>query len=127
MTSPEHAVQRAREEAAAMRARGLYPPAPEPPASPADPARSSEALLEWALIEPDLGEVRSTRRIGAAVDALKRALLRLLAQYHVSLLGEQTRFNFHAALHVRRLEREVEELKARIVELERRSPGPPAP
>jgi hypothetical protein len=71
-------------------------------------------LFEWALIEPDVREVRSTRRLGAPITALKRGLLRLLLQYHTSLLAEQTRFNVNLLMHVKRLEDRVEELERRL-------------
>jgi hypothetical protein len=114
MTDPERALQQARESAAAMRARGAYRGAP--PSVEIQPPESitTVKLFEWALIEPDVREVRSTRRLGAPITALKRGLLRLLLQYHTSLLAEQTRFNVNLLMHVKRLEDRVEELERRL-------------
>jgi hypothetical protein len=123
MTEPERALERARAAAASMRAEGAYPDE-QSAAQRRPPATiTSDRLLEWALIEPDLRDVRSTRRLGAPVTALKRGLLRLLGQYHAELIAEQTRVNVSLVLYVR-------ELEARVAELERelgREPGPPSP
>jgi hypothetical protein len=111
MTAPEDALAQARAAAAAMRERGAYADAAE--AIQWEPAEASlEKLFEWALIDPDLGEVRSTRRWGAPVTALKRLLLRLLLQYHASLIAEQTRFNVGLLVHLRRLEERIDALEA---------------
>ena len=111
MTDPGDALSRAREEAASMRAAGAYSDAP--PAIELEPSDSitTAKLYEWALIEPDLREVRSTRRFGAPMTALKHGLLRLLQQYHASLIAEQTRFNVNLLVHVRRLEERIEALE----------------
>jgi hypothetical protein len=112
MTEPERALEQARAAAASMRAGGAY--GDEEPGSAAlepGPTGGVERLLEWALIEPDEREVRSTRRLGAPVTWLKRGLLRLLAQYHAQLLADQTRFNVHLLGHLRALERRVQELE----------------
>ena len=114
MTTPEEAVARAREAAARMRDRGAYDePDASPQLGPAD-ALTPGKLFEWALIEPDLRNVRSTRRLGAPVTALKRALLRLLGQYHAELIAEQARFNVNAAAYICRLEERVAELEAEL-------------
>lgn len=111
MTAPEQAVQQARAAAAQMRASGAY--AEEHSVAPeAEPGL--EGLFEWARIEPDLEDVRSTRRFGAPITALKRGLLRLLQQYHAQLLADQTRFNVHVLGHLRRLENRIEELERRL-------------
>jgi len=68
-------------------------------------------LFEWAVIEPDLEEVRSTRRFGAPMTAFKRLLLRLLAQYHAELLAQQTRFNVNLVAQLRVLEQRIEALE----------------
>lgn len=110
MTDPESTLAQARAAAASMRAGGAY----------ADDTRGTEpeavgaridSLLEWALIEPDLDEVRSTRRFGAPVTLVKRALLRMLAQYHAQLIADQTRVNVHLLGHLRRLQHRIEELE----------------
>ena len=112
MTDPEHAVKQARAAAAAMRAQGAYEE--DRPEAADEDATSLENLFEWAMIDPDLREVRSTRRLGAPVTLLKRGLVRLLQQYHAELISQQTRFNVHVLGHVRRLETRIDELE-RIV------------
>lgn len=116
MTDPEHALERARESAAQMRAQGAYGEqlAASPPGRSATQLRAQ--LLEWALIEPDVGEVRSTRRFGAPVTLLKRGLLRILRQYHAELIAEQTRFNVNVVTYIQRLEARVQELEDRLEE-----------
>jgi hypothetical protein len=113
VTDPEHALDRARAAVTEMRAAGAYPPEEaraeiDPPGMPV-----SAQLLEWAVIDPDLRNVRSTRRLGAPITALKRGLLRLLAQYHVQLIAEQSRFNINLLRYVRQLEERVAELEGR--------------
>jgi hypothetical protein len=111
VTDPEEAIARARREAASMRDTGAYDDAPASVAAEPSDSITTAKLYEWALIEPDLREVRSTRRFGAPVTAFKRALLRLLQQYHASLIAEQTRFNVNLLVHVRRLEERIEALE----------------
>jgi len=118
---PEEALAAAREAAARARARGGYPDdlarfqveAPERP--------GIEQLLEWAVIEPDLDQLYSNRRLGAPITALKRALARGMAQYNLQVLAQQTRFNVHLAM-------EVAQLADRVTRLEERAGGahPPA-
>lgn len=110
MTDPDHAVEEARAAAATMRARGAYGEGQDSP-SGAVTATTLENLFEWAMIDPDLREVRSTRRLGAPVTLLKLGLVRLLNQYHAELIAQQTRFNVHVLGHVRRLETRIEELE----------------
>jgi hypothetical protein len=114
MTDPEHALEHARAAAASMRAGGAY----EDDTARHDPdaaqAITIDKLAQWALIEPDLSEVRSTRRFGAPVTSLKRALLRLLAQYHAEVLSQQTRFNVYVVGELRSLEQRVERLEQRL-------------
>jgi hypothetical protein len=111
MTEPEQAVERARAAAAAMRERGAYTDA----TAPAQETVTTPAkLLEWALIEPDLRDVRSTRRLGAPVTALKRLLVRLLEQYHAELNAQQTRFNVAVLGQLRELEERIEELERKL-------------
>jgi hypothetical protein len=111
MTEPEAAIERAREAAASMRAAGAYRDAPSAVEREPSDSITTAKLYEWALIEPDLREVRSTRRFGAPMTAFKRGLLRLLQQYHASLIAEQTRFNVNLLVHVRRLEERIEALE----------------
>lgn len=123
MTTPEQALEQARAAAIEMRAQGAYALAAEPAGLDPPEALTPGKLLEWAVIDPDLRNVRSTRRLGAPITALKRGLLWLLRQYHAELIAEQARFNVNVALYVGRLADRVAELEA---ELERR-PKPPAP
>ena len=111
MSTPEEATEQARAAAARARRDGLYS-ASETRIEPLSEAPPSYGrLLEWALIDPDLGHVRSTRRWGAPITTLKRGLLRLLAQYHAELIAEQTRFNVNAAHYLRGLEERIERLE----------------
>jgi hypothetical protein len=121
MTESERALERARAAAASMRAEGAY--SDEQSAAQRRPPATitSDRLLEWALIEPDLRDVRSTRRLGAPLTAVKRGLLRLLGQYHAELIAEQTRVNVSLVLYVRDLEERVAELEHELG----REPGPP--
>src|SRR4051794_5274055 len=100
MTSPEDALALARERAAAARARGGYADDLERFAIQPVDAVTLEHLLEWAVIEPDLSELRSTRRFGAPITWLKRALYRLLRQERGQVLAQQTRFNIQLAVFV---------------------------
>ena len=103
MTRPEDALERAR---AAAR--------PSPP--PGEVARSFErdlggdsppddVLQEWAVISVDPDHVYSSRRLGAPLTFMKRALLRLMRQYTAELEAQQTRFNLAVLGRLRELER----------------------
>jgi len=112
---PEEALEHARAEAERKRAAGAYredsaavQELEDAIAGPVTP----EQLREWALIDVDTSLLRSTRRAGAPVTALKRLLLRLLRQYTNELEAQQTRF--HVGLLAR-----LQELEDRIAELER--------
>jgi hypothetical protein len=114
VTSPENALAVARERAAAARARGAY--ADELGRFVIDPvdAVTLEHLLEWAVIEPDISELRSTRAYGAPITWLKRALYRLLRQYNGQVLAQQSRFNIQLAVYVGQLNDRVERLERKI-------------
>jgi hypothetical protein len=113
VTEPETALEQARASARAMRAEGAY--AEDMGTFQNQPAPVTTArLLEWTLIEPDVKDVRSTRRIGAPVTALKRLLLRLLGQYHAELLAQQTRFNVGVVGELRRLEERIDDLERKL-------------
>lgn len=116
MTRPEDAVGQARAGAAEMRERGAYGEATAIRLGPPAAEGSELKLYQWAMIEPDTSEVRSTRRLGAPITALKRLLLRLLVQYHMQLTGEQTRFNVALLGYVKHLEARVAELEAQLGE-----------
>jgi hypothetical protein len=108
---PEEALEAARRAAAEARERGAY--AGDLAGFTAEPTDrvTTERLLEWAVIEPELGLVRSTRRWGAPITAAKRGLVFVLRQYLGQLAAQQTRFNLHAAVRIAELEEEVERLR----------------
>ena len=118
MTRPEDALAAARRAAAEARARGGYVE-PEIEAGRAD-LPLEDKLVAWSLPDPDVREVRSTRRAGRPVTVLKQLLLRLLGQYHALLIAEQTRFNVNHLLLTRRLEQRVAALEAEVADLRRR-------
>jgi hypothetical protein len=70
-----------------------------------------EQLIEWAVAEPDLGKVRSTRALGAPITALKHALVHLTRQQTGDLLAQQARFNLHLLTRVAELEERVKRLE----------------
>jgi hypothetical protein len=112
VTAPEDALARARAAAAQMRAAGRYQDADSlRAAAPHDRDTAEMRLYRWAMLDPDLRQVRSLRRWGAPITWVKRLLLRLLVQYHVQLLGDQTRFNMMLVGYVRLLEDRIEELE----------------
>ena len=108
---PDEALEAARRAAAEARARGAY--ADDLSGFVVEPTDrvTTERLLEWAVIEPDLDLVRSTRRFGAPITAAKRGLVFVLRQYLGQLAAQQTRFNLHAAVRIAELEEEVERLR----------------
>lgn len=110
MTEPESALAHARSSAEAMRSSGAYDEDLRSFELRPEPVTTTK-LFEWAVIDPDLREVRSTRRMGAPMTAFKRLLVRLLGQYHAELLAQQTRFNVNLVAHLGRLEKRVERLE----------------
>jgi hypothetical protein len=118
VTDPEHALDQARAAAATGRAEGAYTEGQGGPPGEGTAPTTLENLFEWAMIDPDLREVRSTRRLGFPVTMLKLGLVRLLNQYHAELISQQTRFNVHVLGHVRRLETRIEELERQVREHE---------
>ena len=111
---PEDAVAAARAEVERLKALGRYSEREGELEIEALGQVTSAQLLEWALIEPDLTKLRSTRRGGAPITWVKRMLLRGLQQYHNEVNSQQVRFNIH-------LLRRVLELEDRIEKLEKRS------
>ena len=111
--SPEAALALARERAAAARAAGRY--AEDPRGLRVEPTdrMSVSQLLEWAVIEPELEHVRSTRRAGAPITLAKRALVRILRQYLAQVESQQSRFNLHVAVRVVELEHRIAALEDR--------------
>jgi hypothetical protein len=117
--SPEEALSVARAEAARMRAAGAYAGAELSRPGPPGARQLTRRLAEWAILDPDVSDVRSVRRWGAPITILKRGLLRLLWQYHAQLQSDQSRFNLLLLTYVEMLELRVAELEARV--------GEPAP
>jgi hypothetical protein len=105
---PEEALEAARRAAAQARERGAY--ADDLSGFTVEPTDrvTTEQLLEWAVIEPDLDLVRSTRRWGGPITAAKRGLVFVLRQYLGQLAAQQTRFNLHVAVRLAELEEQVE-------------------
>lgn len=119
---PEEALAAARERNASLGPWELPPGGLEVERSD-EP--SDDELLQWSVVEPDLREVRSTRRYGAPVTQVKQLLLRLLGQYNAQVLSVQNRVNVHLALRssvtrdeVKELRAELATLRARVAELE---------
>jgi hypothetical protein len=103
MTRPEDAVDRARAAA------GEGPPAGEVAQSferdLGGDSPSDELLQQWAVISTDPELVYSSRRLGAPLTFMKRALLRLMRQYTAEVEAQQTRFNLAVLGRLRELER----------------------
>lgn len=108
---PEEALAAARKAAAAARARGAYADSLEGFAIEPTDRVSTETLMEWAIIEPDESLMRSTRRLGAPVTALKRLLLRGMQQHFNELTSQESRFNLHVLVHLAELEDRVKQLE----------------
>ncbi len=103
---------------AARRAAGDATEHDGAPWSEDSPVDSARRLARWAIIEPDAGQVYSTRRYGRPITAVKRGLVLLLRQYIGQVSAQQSRFNAQVAAHVLRLEERVAELE-HAAELER--------
>ena len=100
---PQEALSAARERAVAARARGAYADDLERfRVAPAE-RPGIEQLLEWAVIEPDIDQLRSTRRLGAPITLAKQTLARALRQYNAQVLAQQSRFNLMLTMHVAQL------------------------
>jgi hypothetical protein len=101
---PEEALEAARATAARRRGAGDYADVATGPAiAPAGEGVTLDRLLEWASLEPDMGELYSTRRLGAPVTFVKRMLARGLQQYLNQLVGQQSRFNVQLVVYVSQL------------------------
>jgi hypothetical protein len=118
--SSQRALERARERARAARAAGEYADAERVAAIENAPGDQLLKLHEWAFIEVDASQIYSTRRFGAPITLLKRALLRLLVQYHGQLIAQQTRFNLHLVGEVGRLQGRVARLERAAAERDER-------
>ncbi len=123
MTTPEEAVERARASLESMRAGGGLRPGGEPGRGHDDHAVVAGKLFEWALIEPDVAWVRSTRRYGRADYRAQARAAVAAAQYHAELLAEQTRFNVNV-LETSAGSSEDEARGARAERGREREPGP---
>jgi hypothetical protein len=113
VTTPEEAIERARERAAAARAEGRYPergPGPLEETFVGD-VPGFETLAEWAVIEVDPDVLYSTRRLGGPVTAFKRLMMRLMRQYHLEVEGRQTRFNIAVLERLRVLEERLDRVE----------------
>jgi hypothetical protein len=111
---PEEAVEHARAETERKRAAGGYRDESTAVQELADAITgpvTPQQLREWALIDVDASLMRSTRRAGAPVTALKRLLLRLLRQYTNELEAQQTRFNVGVLARLEELERRIASLE----------------
>jgi hypothetical protein len=119
---PEEALAAAREAASAARARGAY--ADDLSGFQIKPTDrvSHERLMEWAVIEPDVTLMRSTRRAGRPITWVKRLLLRGLQQHFNELTAQQTRFNLHMLVALTELEDRVSDLEEGVIH--GRPPGP---
>lgn len=113
---PEEALGRAREAAAAARARGAYGEDLSGFRIEPTDVVSPGQLLEWALIEPDAELVYSTRRWGRPITWFKRALIHALRQYTGQMLAQQVRFNLQLTVYATELEDRVRELERRLDE-----------
>jgi hypothetical protein len=113
LSTPEDALSEARRRAEAARAAGEYAEADRLPEIGRPEPTDLGRLYEWAFIEISPEEIRSTRRFGAPITALKRLLGRLLRQHHIELQGQQSRFNIETLVYVARLEQRVAELERR--------------
>lgn len=108
---PEEALEHARAAAADARAGGAYADDLSGFEVRAPGRRTSEQLMEWAVIEPDLDMVVSTRRWGAPITWIKRGAFHVLRQYLRQLESQQTRFNAHVLARVALLEDRIAELE----------------
>ncbi len=115
---PEEALAAARAELARRRREGAYAEDADDYRVEAPDRPSIELLLEWAVIEPDLDLVVSTRRLGAPISWVKRVLVHLLRQYTGQLASQQTRLNVHLMGRVAELDERLADLHHRVSDLE---------
>lgn len=108
---PEDAIDEARRRAAEGRGAGRYADDLQGFAIEPTDRISMETLMEWAVIEPDETLMRSTRRFGGPITAVKRLLLRGLQQHFNELTSQQSRFNLHVLVQVAELEDRVRRIE----------------
>jgi hypothetical protein len=116
VSDPDDVLARARAAAAAARAEGRYAEDLSGFAIQPTDAVTPEALLEWAVVEPDPDLVYSTRRFGAPITWIKRGLMWAMRQYHAQMLSQQARYNIQLVVYVTELEERIAELEARLEE-----------
>ena len=123
---PEEAPEAARAAAAAARERGAY--ADDLKGFHIEPTDrvGTDLLMEWAIIEPDERNLRSTRRLGGPITWVKRLMLRGLQQHFNDLLSQEGRFNLHILVHVTELEDRVDRLEKELAELRGSDQDPPS-
>ena len=109
---PEEALDLAREAAARRRAAGDYADDRATAVSVAGEAGVTlDQLLDWASLETDVDGLYSTRRLGAPITFVKRALARGLQQYFNQLAGQQSRFNVQLVVYISQLADRVARLE----------------
>ena len=108
---PEDALAHARRAAAEARAGGAYADDLSGFEVQAPTRRTQEQMMEWAVIEPDLDLVASTRPWGAPITWFKRSAFHVLRQYLRQMESQQTRFNAHLLVRVAQLEDRLAELE----------------
>lgn len=99
----------------AARARAAERSYPDVPGFTVEPVESVtlDQLYEWAVIEPEVEGLYSTRRFGAPITFAKRMVQRSLRQYLGQMVAQQTRFNLQLTVYVARLADRVDELERR--------------
>jgi hypothetical protein len=111
--TPEEALAAARQRAAKDRLEGRALVEPFSELTEPSSAGDLQLLAKLAIIEPDVAEIYSTRRLGRPITLLKRLLIRLLRQYFVQLSAQQARFNAHAAAALIDLDKRIQALEQR--------------
>lgn len=115
MTEPLEALGRARDAAEAGRERGDYEEGAVSLEAGPVTRISDTKLAEWALINPPLDRVYSTRRFGAPITVAKRAVVRAIRQYLGEAAAQESRFNSLATAHILVLEERVRLLEEHLV------------
>jgi hypothetical protein len=123
---PEDALHAAREAAAAARAQGAYADDLAglriEPTNRVDP----ELMMDWAVAEPDVDMVRSTRKLGQPITWVKRGLIHAMRQYQGQVIATQGRFNLHLMIYLAELEDRIRTLEEEL-RAARAGGGDPAP
>ena len=107
MTAPEDALALARARVAQARERGGYAAFEGGEEIVPVDGVSLENLLEWAIVDIDIADIRSTRRFGGPITWVKRALVRFLRQYFDQATAQQQRFNIQLALYAAQLDQRL--------------------